>query len=236
MSIGATLEGLLFLAFGRLALLPPFAYLVFASFHTLLVAVGILPNTHMQDVLQKKFTAQFYNDTDGSFSASREIVVFLIGTRINHPLGLLAPGWREMAPFFPKMVEQLEANAEEFGFLGMTSWLNWSTRKAQSEILQIGYFKNIDGLHAFAHSKLHREGWAWYEKHSKQYPHLGIFHETYAVPAGNWEAIYKNHHLGGLMSLREPIVDEQGAKVWASPVVEAKYGVLQTMKGRLRKD
>ena len=50
----------------------------------------------------------------------------------------------------------------------------------------------MDSLHAFAHSKLHREGWDWYNEAAKKNSHFAIMHEVYSVPAGRYENIYQN--------------------------------------------
>lgn len=107
-----------------------------------------------------KTSAQF-PDEEGRFSgkpADNDVVVFLIGLRCNHPLGALAPGFREVGPYFPQMVGDLEAHADEFGFLGMTSWINASQRETQSELMMVGYFRTTEGLHKFAHSQYHMDG------------------------------------------------------------------------------
>ena len=50
----------------------------------------------------------------------------------------------------------------------------------------------MEHLHAFAHGPTHREGWDWFNQIHKAHPHIGIFHETYAVAAGGWENIYNS--------------------------------------------
>lgn len=56
----------------------------------------------------------------------------------------------------------------------------------------ISYWRSLDDLHRFARSETHRKGWDWYNKEQKKYPHVAIQHETYMVPAGNWENIAYN--------------------------------------------
>ena len=135
--MGAAAQGLLFLAVGRLALLPAVAVLLYRTFVAYAMSVGWMHNTYMDDILMKKNAAQFPDASGryGTKAADSEIVVFLIGTRCNHPLGLLAPGFKDFGSFFPNMVKELEASAEEFGFLGMTAWLNSADRTASSEIM-----------------------------------------------------------------------------------------------------
>jgi hypothetical protein len=47
-------------------------------------------------------------------------------------------------------------------------------------------------LQAFALGPAHRKGWDLFAATTKQNPHIGIMHETYAVPKGHWETVYLN--------------------------------------------
>nr|POE46774.1 monooxygenase [Quercus suber] len=229
-------QGSLFLIAGRMALVPAALYLAYQSFITYAISTGWMRNTYMDNVIPKKFAAQF-PDTDGQHGtrpADSDVVVFLIGTRSNHPLGILAPGFKDMGTFFPNMVKDLEANAEEFGFLGMTSWLNTDNRTSKSELMQVGYFRTTEDLHKFAHSEYHMKGWTWWNRHVKQYPHISIWHETYHVPKGHWESIYINSHAGGITSTTHRYLDKvTGREMWASPIVDASRGLLKTSAGRM---
>lgn len=236
--LGAVGQAVLVLAAGRVGLIPALAVLLYRCFIAYAMSVGWVHNTYMDGVLMSKFSAQFPDETGnyGSKPADSGMVVFLIGTRINHPMGLFAPGAKELGDYFQGMTKSLEEHAEQYGFLGMTSWLNSNTREASNELMQVGYFRNIEGLHAFAHSEHHREGWMWFNKHVKQYPHLAIFHETYEVPKGKWESIYVNSHLSGINSTTHKYTDEStGQPMWASPVVDASKGLLKTSAGRMSK-
>jgi hypothetical protein len=236
LSIGAVLQGIAILMLGRVALVPALVYLVGQSLDTGAMVAGWKRNKYMDGVIMKKTSAQIPNafGNYGNKPADTDVVVFLIGTRCNHPLGILAPGMKDLGGYFPKMVEDLEAHAEEFGFLGMTSWLNTSQRTSHSELMQVGYFKTVEGLHAFAHSEYHRAAWSWWNKHTKQYPHLSIFHETYHVPKGHWETIYVNYHTSGLASATVKVTDEKtGEAEYMGTVVDASKGVLRTSAGRM---
>ncbi|KAK4543563.1 hypothetical protein LTR36_005458 [Oleoguttula mirabilis] len=238
LALGAAAQAGLFLLAGRLALAPAVAILLYRTFTAYAMSVGWLRNTYMDGVLPNKFTAQFPDAAGryGATPAASDVVVFLIGARCNHPLGLLAPGFQQLGGYFMQMVQDVEAHsdAEAFGFLGMTSWLNSNGRETGSELMEVGYFRSVEGLHKFAHSEYHRAGWDWWNKHVAQYPHLSIFHETYHVPKGHWENIYVNSHLGGINSTTHRYVDEQtGEEMWASPVVDASRGLLRTSAGRM---
>jgi hypothetical protein len=60
----------------------------------------------------------------------------------------------------------------------------------------ISYWRDLEGLHAFARSAVHRlgqDGWG-----AGKYPYVGIMHETYHAPRGHHEAIYGNFPRWGL--------------------------------------
>jgi len=121
------------------------------------MSLGWIHNTYMDKLILTKTSAQF-PDEEGNFSsepADNDVSVLLIGTRCNHPLGLLAPGFAEVGAMFVQMAKDCEDNAEEFGFLGMTNWTNNSQRATNNELLIVAYFRTPEGLHNFAHSKYH---------------------------------------------------------------------------------
>lgn len=158
--VGAAAQGLLFLAIGRIALLPAFALLAYRTFIAYAMSTGWMRNTYMDDIILKKFSAQF-PDEEGKFNgrpASSDVVVLLIGMRVNHPLGMFTPGMKDFGGFFEGMAEDLEKHGEEFGYLGMTSWTSNGARETKNEMLNVGYFRTTEGLQAFARSKYHVDG------------------------------------------------------------------------------
>ena len=236
LAIGATIQGLAFLVAGRLALVPAVAYIIYHTLDAYAMSTGWKRNRYMDNVVMKKFSAAFPDENGHQTNkpANDDVVVFLIGTRCNHPLGLLAPGAKDMGGFMIQMVKDLEEHAEEFGFLGMTSWINTTDRTSKSELMEVGYFRSVEGLHAFSASKYHRDAWNWWNKNTKKYPHISIYHETYHVPKGHWEAIYVNSHLSGITSTTSRYIDETtGEEKWASPVVDASKGLMKTSGGRM---
>jgi hypothetical protein len=115
------------------------------------------------------------------------------------------------------MFQDLENNASEYGFLGYSSYHGTDnlTKPIQMNLM---YFKSIDHLHKFAHSKSHRDGWDWWNANVKDLDQVTIAHEVYSVPEGQWENIYQN----------APIFDfaatEGGERKWGCPVRDAKKG------------
>jgi hypothetical protein len=63
----------------------------------------------------------------------------------------------------------------------------------------ISYWRSLEDLQAFAQAEAHQKGFQWYMK--GKHPSIGIMHETYVVPAGNWETIYHNFVPFGLGEL-----------------------------------
>lgn len=179
---------------GAYVLLLPVAALAYRIGTALAKANGLLHNDYMDDVIPIKTAAQIPDPVTGEFGpepTSEGVCVILLGVKNNHPLGLLAPGFKEMGGLFQEMADQLEAShASEYGFLGQSSWVEQGGRASQNQIMTVQYFRDSVGLNKFAHSKLHIEGMAWWNKHAKQYPHLGLFHEVFEAPAGAWEGIY----------------------------------------------
>lgn len=61
------------------------------------------------------------------------------------------------------------------------------------------YWKTPEGLRDFAASEAHRALQTPYL--AKKYPYLGIMHETFYTPNGNWETIYHDFQPFGMGEL-----------------------------------
>lgn len=235
LALGATLNILLYLAIGRIALILAPLLLVVRFVDALLQTYGFRRNPLMDHVLAgTKLSAQ-YPAADGSFgnkAANDQVVIFTIGARCNHPLGIFAPGYKQLGDYFDAMVTKVEKNAVEFDYLGSQHWVADGQRSTGNEIMTVMFFKNVDGLHKFAHAPLHREGWDWWNKTESQHGHIGIWHEVFVAPKGHWETIYINSQPLGLGATTFPIKTESGL-VWQNPLVDAKKGLLRSSRGRL---
>jgi hypothetical protein len=112
-----------------------------------------------------------------------DFVVFLIGMRVNS--WWLIHKWLPAFFAMPRMIRELErAPADETGFLGH----NGLTSKT---IVQ--YWRSFDHLEAYARAqdRHHFPAWAAFNRRMKgSEGAVGIWHETYLVKAGNYEAIY----------------------------------------------
>ncbi|KAF2642642.1 hypothetical protein P280DRAFT_385428, partial [Massarina eburnea CBS 473.64] len=118
------------------------------------------------------------------------MVMFVLGARINHPLGPLAPGNHNIGRAFEAMWIEAETNCDKWGFLGHTGTLRDTTDSEGITMTWLSYWKNVEGLRDFAKSSIHQFGVVNYNK--KKYPYMGIMHETYHAPSGHWETIYGN--------------------------------------------
>lgn len=249
LSFGAILQGGLFLLFGRLALLPAFLYLLYTGLDAYTIATGWRANPYLADTIPHNFAAAI-PDAEGNYGptpAASSVVVLLIGTRWNHPAGMFAPGVRQIADHFTGMVRTLQQK-EEYGLLGTSAWLSAGDsnvpyadgasapppRTSHNELMNVMYFASVEQLHAFAQGPEHRAAWDWWNRTVHQHRHISIWHETYHAPPGHWEAIAANSHPRGVMATRHKVWDSgKGEAVFASPVVDARKGVLKSAKGRM---
>ena len=119
-------------------------------------------------------------------------------------------------------------------------------------LVTISYWKSIEHLHAFAHGPTHRLGWDWWAAQNKKYPHIGIMHETYGVPAGGYENIYQNLQPFGMgesilptsfhmnttdviaAQIKYPVKDpKEGTTKLVGTIMQAKGSKWKTMTSRM---
>lgn len=144
----------------------------------------------MAEVRQGRWAA----DVEGDF------VVFLIGARLDprHPLRSLRDlgGMRGM----PYMLKHLTEHPEK-GLLGYETY---------GLTMNVQYWRSFEDLERFANDPgdPHVPAWRNYWRRVGRDPRSGIWHETFLVRAGEYEAVYGNmpaHGLGraaGLVSLK----------------------------------
>lgn len=135
----------------------------------------------MPKIKTERVTAQIEDD----------FVVFLIGIRINAFWNL-----RKWVPVFfamPKMLKELSTR-DDAGLLG------FRTRWAGRHIEVIQYWRSFETLHAYARDRAssHLPAWADFNRTIADNGAVGIWHETYLVPARQYEAVYRNMPPHGL--------------------------------------
>ena len=119
-----------------------------------------------------------------------ELVVFLIGMRINQPLrpNLWLPAFRAM----PGMLAELSADPDS-GLMGYRLTLG------RGGPLLIQYWNSVDKLYAYASdpNSTHRPAWAKFNQMIRRAPGaVGLWHETYRVDRA--ESFYSGMPPSGL--------------------------------------
>src|SRR3954469_25621940 len=109
-----------------------------------------------------------------------EFVVFLIGMRINRPWKIHK--WLPVALAMPRMLNEV-AGRPEAGLLGVQNGF--------PTIVQ--YWRSFDHLEAYARNRdaQHWPAWLHFNKQIRVASgDVGIWHETYLVRGGEYEAVY----------------------------------------------
>jgi hypothetical protein len=138
----------------------------------------------MARVLPERLCAQM----DGDF------VVFIIGLRINKPWKVHK--WLPVVLAMPRMLKELTRKPEA-GLLGVQSM----------GLSLVQYWRSFESLEAYARST-DGEHWpalvAFNKRMGRSRGDVGIWHETYRISAGQYEAIYSGmppHGLGKVARL-----------------------------------
>lgn len=192
-----------------------------------------------------RVTAQLPSRTGGSFGskpAAQSLVVFHLGVRFNHPLGLLSPGAKEIGEHFQAMTDSLTERRDEYGMLHITLWRD-SERRSNNTLMMIGYFRDVECLNRFAHDAIHRDGWDWYVRFAKKEgnSHMGIFHETFVTRPGDYETIYVDCPPTLLGGSNVRVVGDAGGEEkaaggeeeWIRPLVDGNHSGLRSQSMRM---
>ncbi|WLQ36498.1 DUF4188 domain-containing protein [Streptomyces castrisilvae] len=126
-------------------------------------------------------------------AAEGDVVVLLIGMRINHFRGL--HHWLPVMLAMTRMLRELRAERSR-GLLGHVL-LTASPRT----YYVVQYWESKEKLYAYAAAPdmFHRRAWAMLNrKEKKSRQHVGLWHETYIVPEGGYESIYADMPAFGL--------------------------------------
>ncbi|EWG48368.1 hypothetical protein FVEG_16265 [Fusarium verticillioides 7600] len=179
---------------------------------------------------QLPFSTGFF----GSPPGASPMVVFHLGIQTNHPLGLAAPGMEQISKYFMAMHKDLNSKRDEYGMLSSSTWRG-DERSSNNTLLLIYYFRDLKSLHRFAHDELHRKAWDYVNK--SKLKHVGIFHETFNVPAREYENVYVNCRpvLMGHMTVKtaEGVEEEER---WTNSLVSADTALLKTQYARMARD
>ena len=148
----------------------------------------------------------------GRFSADIEgdFVVFLIGMRFNKPWKVHK--WGPVFTAMPKMLKVLGEHPE-LGCLGGQSWIGRTTVLVQ-------YWRSFEDLDHFARDKdlPHLEPWRRFNRAISASGDVGIWHETFKVRAGEYEAIYGNMPVFGLAKASASVPTDRKAQSAAARI------------------
>ncbi len=138
------------------------------------------------------FPGRFAAHTDESF------VVFLIGMSINKPLAVRR--WLPVFSAMPPMLRELYTHPEK----GMLSSRVYFSPPA---VLLVQYWRSFEHLEAFARNTddPHFPAWKRFNQEVGKSDIVGVFHETYVVHAGQYEAVYVNMPRFGLANAVEHV-------------------------------
>jgi hypothetical protein len=114
-----------------------------------------------------------------------DVVVFLIGMRINRWRKLRS--WLPTAAAMPKMLRQLQADPE-LGLLDARLYLSGR------DLISVQYWRSAGHLGRFAKdpSLAHAPAWTTFNRRVAGTADVGVWHETYVVPADQIETRYAN--------------------------------------------
>ena len=125
---------------------------------------------NMAQVIPQRMTVEIEGD----------FVVFLIGMRINR---LWKPHkWLPVFLAMPRMLKELQAHPES-GFLGYIAGFS----------VTVQYWRSFEQLEAYARARDHEHWPAWVAFNKRigdSRSDVGIWHETFRVRAGEYEAVY----------------------------------------------
>ena len=153
----------------------------------------------MARIISKRVTAEIEGD----------FVVFLIGMRINK---FWKPWkWDPITAAMPRMIRELEQHPEA-GCLGARDLL----AGPRSPVL-VQYWRSFEHLEAYArsHDAEHWPAWVAFNKRVGSSGDVGIWHETYLVPAGRYDTVYNNMPPTGLGAFTK-LVPAAGRKASAA--------------------
>jgi len=130
------------------------------------------------DIKADRYTAHYTDD----------FVVVLIGLRINH--------WRRVTQWWPvlrgafRMVDELRAMPDS-PLLQSRAVVSLADRRL---FFFVQHWRSVDELEKWANdpSLLHKPAWQNFFRRTGTNGHVGVWHEVYSVPAGQFEAIYAN--------------------------------------------
>lgn len=132
------------------------------------------------------------NEGRWTADADGDVVVFIIGFHINRWRAVRE--WLPVGQAMPRMLRELQQQPE-LGMLGANGgWFFGGPGFIQ-------YWRSYAHLEAYArkHDSEHLPAWRAFNRAARRSSAVGIYHETFRVGDGSWEAIYRNMPAVGLL-------------------------------------
>jgi hypothetical protein len=138
---------------------------------------------NMEQVRAERFTTKI----------DEPFVVFLIGARINRLRAVKQ--WLMVTTAFPRMLQELYQHPEK-GFLAGEQFFRFYPLTT----IMVSYWRSYDHLEQYARSRndSHLPAWQRFNREIGNDGTVGVWHETYKVAPGSYEALYANMPLFGL--------------------------------------
>lgn len=113
-----------------------------------------------------------------------DFVLFIFGIRINKYW--MPHKWIPVLSAFNKMLKELSEQPQH-GLLAADLWRG-------NPRVSIQYWRSYDELTDYARNKAAKHFPAWFQFNNDISPSgaVGLWHETYVIKQGNYEAVYKN--------------------------------------------
>ena len=152
----------------------------------------------------------------------QELVVFLIGMRVNKVWKVQK--WVPVVTAMARMLTELHEHPE-MGFLGVETTLNFPTT------LMVQYWRSFEDLAVYAGNRnaVHLPAWREFNRQVGSNGDVGIWHETYRIPAGHYEAVYNNMPEFGLGKIL-PLVPAIGQRESARARMTAKQKEMENIQ------
>ena len=121
-----------------------------------------------------------------------EVVVFLIGMRVNRLWQVWR--WAPVLAAMPRMIAELVKDPSR-GMLGRPR-----TFLSGRVVLVVQYWNSFEDLERYARDRQaqHLPAWRAFNRRIRDNGSVGIYHETYRVPAADLETVYANMPAFGL--------------------------------------
>lgn len=156
------------------------------------------------------------------------VVLFLIGMRVNKPWRV--DKWVAASMAMIRMLRYLGSHPEA-GLIRARNWFGRTT-------MQVGYWRSVDDLIAFAAERdaPHAPAWRWFNRVVGKSGAVGVWHETYIVRPGAAEAVYVNMPPFGLADATEEVPVGPDTHTARRRLGLAKQGRAGTMESAVATD